>query len=268
MNAGGLTVFDLDSSKVVADIDGVDRATGVLAVAKEHRVYVSAAGRHELIAFDDQSLALRGRVPGIRFPDGLAYVPDERTIFVSDEAGEADVAIDAARMVKLATIGLGGEAGNTHYDSVSHCVLVAVQTRNQLVAIDPAAKRVVARYDIPGSDGPHGFAIDGVYRLAFVTSEGNAKLQVVDLRTMRVLSSHKVGKGPDVVAWDAASRVLYVASEAGVVTVFEAVGSELVPLDEVRAPHAHTVSVDPKTHRIYLPLEKIDGRPVLRVMGF
>ena len=33
---------------------------------------------------------------------------------------------------------VGGEAGNTHYDAVSHCIVVAVQTKNELVAIDPA----------------------------------------------------------------------------------------------------------------------------------
>ena len=30
--------------------------------------------------------------------------------------------------------------------------------------------------------------------------------------------------------------------------------------------HAHTVSVDPRTHRVYLPLENVDGRPVLRIL--
>jgi len=185
---------------------------------------------------------------------------------VSDESGEADVTIDAARMTKRSTVSLGGEAGNTHYDSVSHCILVAVQTRNQLVAIDPATERVVARYDIAGSDQPHGFDIDQSGRLAFITGEGNATLQVIDLRTMRVLSAMRVGDGPDVLAWDPGWRRLYVGSESGIVTAFEAVGPELRSVGEVRAPHAHTVAVDPRTHRVYLPLENINGRPVLRIM--
>src|SRR5438094_5906410 len=113
--------------------------------------------------------------------------PAEHKVFVSDESGGSDVVIDARTNKKVATIELGGEAGNTHYDSVSHCILVAVQTRNQLVAIDPSAETIVARYDLPGSDHPHGFTIDEEGRIAFVSSEGNATLQVVDLRTMRVI---------------------------------------------------------------------------------
>ena len=75
MNAGRLIVFDLDSSRVVADIEGVDRATGVLVVPSQHKVFVSAAGRHALVVFDDRTLKVEGRVDGIRFPDGIAYAP-------------------------------------------------------------------------------------------------------------------------------------------------------------------------------------------------
>jgi DNA-binding beta-propeller fold protein YncE len=135
MNAGSVVVFDLDSSRVVAEVPGTPRATGVWAVPAHHAVYVSAAGRHEVVVIDDSTLGITARVGGIRFPDGIAYAPAEHKLFVSDEAGEADVVIDARTNTKRATIALGGEAGNTHYDSVSHCVLVAVQTRNQLVAI-------------------------------------------------------------------------------------------------------------------------------------
>ncbi|GAP56076.1 conserved hypothetical protein [Arthrobacter sp. Hiyo6] len=32
------------------------------------------------------------------------------------------------------------------------------------------------------------------------------------------------------------------------------------------ADNAHTVAVDQGTHRVYFPLENIDGHPVLRIM--
>lgn len=186
-------------------------------------------------------------------------------MFVSDEAGEADVVIDAKTGAKRSTIPLGGEAGNTHYDSVSHCILVAVQTKNQLVAIDPVSERIVQRYDLAGSSEPHGFTLDEEGRLAFVTSQGNATLQVIDLRTMKVIGQHKVGATPDVLAWDPTWRRLYVAAEGGVLSAFWLDGTTLKPVGEVRTPHAHTVSVDPRTHRVYLPLENIDGKPLLRI---
>lgn len=266
MDAGRVVVFDLDSSRLVAEVTGTPRVTGIWAVPEHHTVYASAAGDHQVAAIDERTLKIVARIGGMRFPDGIAYAPAEHKVFVSDEAGEADVAIDARTNRKVATIELGGEAGNTHYDSVSHCILVAVQTRNQLVAIDPSRDRIVARYDLPGSDHPHGFVIDEPGRLAFIANEGNGKLLVLDLRTMRILSTHTVGDDPDVLAWDSSWRRLYVASESGVLSSFVADGATLHPVGEIRAPHAHTVSVDSRTHRVYLPLENIDGRPVLRIL--
>ena len=267
MNAGRLVVFDLDSARVVREVEGLPRVTGVWAVPEHHHVYASAAGAHEVAVIDDRTLSVVARVGGIRFPDGIAYASEADKVFVSDESGNADVVIDARTLTKRATIPLGGEAGNTHYDSVSKCILVAVQTRDQFVAIDAVSEQVVARYDVPGVDGPHGFTLDEARRLAFVTGEGNAALAVVDLRTMRVVQRLKVGDDPDVLAWDPAWRRLYVASESGVLSSFWVVGDTLLPLGDLRAPHAHSVSVDPRTHRVYLPLESVEGRPVLRVLA-
>jgi DNA-binding beta-propeller fold protein YncE len=265
MNAGRTVVFDTDSNRVLTEIGDLPRATGVWAVPSHHQVYVSAAGAHEVAIIDDRTLKVTSRVGDIRFPDGIAYAPETDKVFVSDESGAADVVIDAATGAKRSTIALGGEAGNTHYDSVSHCILVAVQTKNQMVAIDPVTEKIVERYDLAGSAHPHGFTLDEEARLLFMTSEGNATLQVIDLRTMKVLAQHKTGDGPDVLAWDPAWRRLYVASEGGVLSAFWLDGTTLKPVGEVRAPHAHTVSVDPRTHRVYVPLENIDGKPLLRI---
>jgi DNA-binding beta-propeller fold protein YncE len=265
MNAGRTVVFDADSGRVLAEIPDVPRATGVWAVPEHHHVYISAAGNHEVAIVDDRTLKIVARVGGIRFPDGIAYAPNADKVFVSDESGNADVVIDAKTLTKRSTIALSGEAGNTHYDSVSHCILVAVQTKNQMVAIDPISETIVQRYDLPGSDHPHGFTIDEPDRLAFISCEGNAALIVLDLRTMKPIQQLKVADDPDVLAWDPVWRRLYVAAESGVLQTFWLDGNALKPAGEVRAPHAHTVAVDPRTHRVYLPLESINGHPVLRI---
>jgi DNA-binding beta-propeller fold protein YncE len=265
MDAGRTIVFDADSDRVVTEIAGVPRATGVWAVPSHHQVYISAAGAHEVAIVDEHTLKIVSRVGGIRFPDGIAYAPTADKVFVSDEAGSADVVIDAKTGAKRSTIALGGEAGNTHYDSVSHCILVAVQTKNQMVAIDPASERIVQRYDLAGSDHPHGFTIDEPDRLAFISCEGNAALIVLDLRTMKPVQHLAVADDPDVLAWDPGLRRLYVAAESGVLSAYWLDGTTLKPVGEVRAAHAHTVSVDPRTHRVYLPLENVHGRPLLRI---
>ena len=269
MRGDRLVVFDTRAQKLVASNEGFPGATGVWAVPELHRVYVSVTGRHEVAVVDDRTLAVVARVSGARFPDGIAYAPHEQKVFVSDESGGIDLVIDARSNTVAGRISLGGEAGNTHYDAVSHCIVVAVQTKNELVAIDPASERIVARYPM-SCDHPHGFLIDEPNRLAFVTCEGDAKLLVVDLRAMRLTATLRTADDPDVLALDPILGRLYVGCESGAVSIFEErfAGGQgtLASLGEYRAPYAHSVSVDPATHRVYVPLQDMKGKPTLRIL--
>ena len=265
MHGDRLDVFDTKADTLIASLEGFPGATGVWAVPELHKVYVSVTDRHRVAVVDDRTLRTIAWVSGADFPDGIAYAPEEHGVFVSDEQGGVDLVIDGRTNAQVARVPLGGEAGNTHYDSVSHCMLVAVQTRNELAAIDPHTRRIVARYPMP-CDHPHGFLIDEMSRLAFVTCEGDAKLLVLDLRTMRVNATFAVPADPDVLAFDPGLHRLYVACELGALAMFNERGATLTSAGEYRAPHAHTVAVDPATHRVYLPLQDIGGKPVLRIL--
>ena len=267
MGAGQLIVFDVRGEKVLANLDGFPTVTGVLAVPAEQRVYASAAGDHAVVIVDDSTFKTVARISGPRFPDGLAYAPNQRRVFVSDESGERDYVIDARSNAAVTQIPLGGEAGNTQYDAGSQCVMVAVQTANQLAIIDPASAAIVRRVTLDAAVGfPHGVYIDAPHRLAFIAGEESATLGVLDLETWQLRQVLPVGKGPDVLAFDPALGRLYVAAESGVVSVFDEKDRTLIQLGAYRAPRAHSVSVDPRTHRLYLPLANVNGRPVLRVL--
>src|SRR5881398_1797708 len=267
MGAGQLVVFDVRAGRVIRNLDGFPTVTGVLAAPAEHRAYASATGDHAVVVVNDSTLPIGARVAGPRFPDGIAYAPDARRVFVSDESGRRDFVIDAATNTVVAQIELGGEAGNTQYDAGSHCVVVAVQTANQLAVIDPATATIVRRIPLDKAVRyPHGVYIDAPHRLAFIAGQESGTLGVLDLRTLQLRQVLPIGSDPDVLAFDSALGRLYVAAESGVVAVFEERDGSLVQLGWYRAPRAHSVAVDPTTHRIYLPLADVGGHPVLRVM--
>ena len=268
MGAGRLVVFDVRAGRVIADLDGFPTVTGVLAVPPEHRAYASATGTHAIVVVEDSTLQIVAQVAGPRFPDGIAYAPAERRVFVSDESGRRDFVIDAASNTVVAQIELDGEAGNTQYDAGSHCVIVAVQTANQLVAIDPVTAHIVRRVTLDHAVRyPHGVYIDPPHRLAFIAGQESATLGVLDLRTLELREVLPIGEDPDVLAFDAALGRLYVAAESGIVAVLEEREGLLVQLGWYGAPGAHSVSVDPSTHKVYLPLANVGGYPVLRVLA-
>ena len=266
MNADQLVVFDTEKRQLVANLDGFKRVHGVIAVPEIGRVFASATGDHQMVAVDMSSLKIVCSAGPINYPDGLAYSPSTSRVFVSDEHGGVDAVVDAQTNKLITSIPLGGGAGNTVYDSGSGRILVAVHGVNELVAIDPAAMKIVGRYKLPGIENPHGIALDQANRLAFIAGEENHSLAVFDLNAMKLLSVQQVGDDPDVLSFDPGLGRLYVSAESGTVCVFQEAERTLRPIGRITMPHAHSVSVDPKTHLVYFPLEKIDGRPMLRIM--
>ena len=267
MGAGELVVLDLTSRRVEAVIQDLPRVTGVWAAPALGKVYASVPGHRHVAVIDARTLRVLARLGSIGFPDGIAYAPAVKKVYVSDESGGGELVLDGVTDRVLRTIPLGGEAGNTIYDPATGHILVAVQTRNEVVAIDPRTDRVIARHVVRGASHPHGMALDVATRRLFVTSEGSALLQTMDLRNMSVIDQHPVGEDPDVLAFDSIWRKLYVASESGIVSVFAEREGRLQLEGEVRIPHAHTVSVDPRSHLVYLPLQDVDGHPLLRIMA-
>jgi DNA-binding beta-propeller fold protein YncE len=175
-------------------------------------VLASATGTNEVVAIDEKTLKVAARMPGGAYPDGMAYAPDVHKLYVSDETGKTETVIDVSTNRRVKTIALDGEVGNTQYDPVTRHIFVNVQTRRQLVEIDLSTDAIAARIDLPGADGNHGLLIVAQARLAFIACEGNSKLLVLDMRTMRVSQSFDVGRNPDVLALDdSASTCMWLA---------------------------------------------------------
>jgi DNA-binding beta-propeller fold protein YncE len=261
-----MTVFDVNKQTVIGDVKDLKRVHGVLAVPALHRVYASATGTNELAVIDDQSLSIVARVPAGDYPDGIAYAIKANKIYVSDLHGKTDTVVDAKTNQRVTTIALGGGAGNSQYDSVGDRIFVTVDGREELAEIDPSSDRVVERYPLTGCKGSHGLLIDPEHGLAFAACEDNSKLVVFDLQTKKLTATLSVGADPDVLAFDPGLQRLYVSAESGIITIFDERDRGLQKVGEgLFAANAHSVAVDPGTHRVYFPLQNMNGKPMLRI---
>ena len=261
-------VFDTQAQRVVRQIPDISKVHGVLAIPELGRVYASATGTNEVVAIDENTLQVIARAPGGVYPDGMAYAPDVHKLYVSDEHGDTDTVIDVRTNTRTATISLKGDVGNTQYDSVTRHIFANVQTRAELVEIDPMTDRVITRTHLPGAEGNHGLLIEPSQHWAFIACEDNHKLLVLDLGTRKVIRSFDVGADPDVLAYDRVLHYLYVATESGTVSLFKTGGGKVEKIADMRlGPNAHVVAVDAHTHKSYFPLKDVNGRPVLRIMS-
>jgi YVTN family beta-propeller protein len=268
-DGGRVVVFDTQTDRVVKVIRDLPTAQEILAVPELHRVYVSEPGTYEVAAIDTRTYDVVARMPGGRYPAGMAWDPVHRRLYVSDVIGETETVIDTTSNARIATIPLGGAAGGSQFAPSENLVYVNVRTTRELVAIDPASDAVVARYPIAGCADNTDLLVDDVHRLAYIACRGSARLVTFDLRSHRMREAVAISAGPSALAWDAAASLLYVASERGTISMFSTAGGRLRKTAEgALADDAHSVAVDAATHRLYFPLHDAAGRPVLRVMLF
>jgi DNA-binding beta-propeller fold protein YncE len=264
-----LLVFDLDGQRVLQEIPGLPSVHGVVAAPELHRIFATATAQKTLAIIDDQTWQVQSHVPAGEYPNGLTYDPASGRVFVSSNRGLGVGVVDSKSARALPGIDVGGGAGNTQYDAGSGHVLAAVHGQAYLAEIDPATARVVGRIALPGTRTCHGLLVASSLRLAFAACHGSGpQLAVVDLRTRRATSAPPLPEDVDVLAFDPGLRWLYAAAETGIVVVFSVAADDVVT--ELGrgfvGPNAHSVAIDPATHRAYFPLADIGGRPVLRVM--
>ena len=288
MGRGKLLVFDTAQNKPLKELDGFPKTTGVLAVPSLHRVFSSvpggglgpslaqglgmlglSSGHGTVAVVDTDSLRVIARLPGGVFPDGIAYDAKDNRVFVSDEMGSAVTVIDPAANRVIARIAAGGEVGNVQYDPVSAKLYAPIQSKNELAVFDAAAATRTGAYPLSGCQHPHGLAIPPGTAIGYVACDENDVLVTVDLKTGKELSHLPLGHDPDVLAMDGSAKRLYVASESGNLSAFD-IANPAAPVflgDSFVGRNAHSVAVDPQTHRLYFPLADAGGRSVMRIVA-
>jgi YVTN family beta-propeller protein len=270
LGADSIDVFDLRAGKVVGVIGGLPSVHGVVAVPERHLLFATVTGQKQLAIIDDRTLTVTARVPAGEYPNGLAYDPRTNRVFISNNTGLGIAVVDVTRKEALAGIDIGGGAGNSQYDSGSGHVFVTVHKLAVLVEIDPVALKVVARHSLAGVRSCHGLLVADGLHLAFAACGGSdgPKLLTFDLEARRQSSLDAIPPQADVLAFDPIRRRVYVSSSTGRVAVFEVAADRLVTNagQGFVGANAHTVSVDPRSQRVYFPLENVRGRAVLRIM--
>lgn len=269
MDDDAVLVVQLSDGAVVKLLSGIPTARGVVVAGEVGRIFVTSSP-DQVVIIDAASLTELARVTTGTAPDGIGWDPTHRVVGVSDQGDGALSLLADAGSGRRVQVPLGVETGNVVFDAVRGvfwATVVRAAPPDQLVAVDPLAASVTARVDLPGCSGAHGLRLHPDGQSALVACEGNAVLARVDLASRAVVTA-AVGSGPDVLAVDPGLRWLYVAAESGDLTVFDLGRPGLVTLDaEHVGAAAHSVAVDPATHRVFFPLAVgPHGAPVLRIM--
>jgi hypothetical protein len=172
----------LDRTIQLPDVAG--RMDHLAIDLKRGRLFVAELGNGSVDAIDLARGSVVHRIPGLKEPQGLAYLSDRDELAV---ASGGDGTVRFFRGNDLAPAGVvvvDDDADNLRVDARKGRVVVGYGS-GALAVIDPAARAIVTRAKLPGH--PEGFALVG--DMAFVNVPDARRIVAVNLATGAITAS-------------------------------------------------------------------------------
>jgi YVTN family beta-propeller protein len=253
-------VLDSDSGKVVGSITGLKGTHGVALDDSGKYGYVSDGGANVVVVFDRTTFATVASIPAGTNPDGIVFEPVTKTVWAFNGRSNNATVIDTAQRKVVATIPLDGKPEFPVADGTG-TVFDNIESKNEIVRVDAAARKITATWALANCDSPSGLAIDREGRRLFAVCDGG-KMAVVDANSGKTLANPAIGEGPDAARYDSKRKLAFSSNGGGTLTVIDA-GKNNYPVVQNLATQrgARTMTLDQDTGRIYLATATFGERP-------
>jgi YVTN family beta-propeller protein len=245
-----------DSIGVIPNTNGVH---GIALIPALGKGYTSNGRDNTCSAFDLKTNALIATIPVGTNPDAIFYDDFSKKVYAFNGRSSDASVIDPATDKVLATIPLDGKPETGVSDGKGK-VFVNSETTNEVIAIDAATYKIIARYKIADGDEPSGLAIDRATNRLFVGCGGNQTLVVMDAANGKNLAKFHIGDC-DGVAFDPELKLAYASNNEGTISVIKEISAnKFVFVENIQTEKgARTIGIDVLTHHLFLPTAKLEA---------
>jgi DNA-binding beta-propeller fold protein YncE len=253
-HATRVMVLDADKGTAIGEIADTPGVHGI-AVVPEFNVGFTSNGKEGMLSvFDLKTLKTLRKVKSGQNPDSIIYDPASKKVFAfNGRSGDVTIVDPAALDKAPVTLPVGGKLETGVADDAGH-VYVNVEDKNEIVAIDSKAGKVLAHWPLAPGEGPTGLAIDREHHRLY-SGCSNKMMVVLDATQGKVLATPPVGSGVDGTAFDPQLGLAASANgRDGTLTAVkeDPAGTFKVVQTLKTANGARTITSDPKTHQFYL----------------
>ncbi|MDL2354568.1 MAG: YncE family protein [Pseudomonadota bacterium] len=251
--ADRVQVIDLATGKPVGEIAGTAGVHGVAFAQELNLGFTSNGKSNSVTVFDLGSLAVKQelKVSGVD-PDTILYEPGARKLYTFNGKSNDVSVIDAVTLKALATIKVGGTPEFAVSDHAGR-IFMNIESSAEIVVLDVAADKVLARWPIAGCEEPTGLALDRAHDRLFSVCR-NKVMAVIDSKNGRKITEVAIGARPDAAAYDADSGTVFSSNGDGTLSVIRQLDADhysAATLATVKG--ARTMAFDQASKKVYLP---------------
>jgi len=243
-----------DSLGIIENTEGVHG----IAFAKPFNEGFTSNGRlNNVTVFDLNTDKVTGHISTGQNPDAILFDDFSKKIITCNGKSEDLSVIDPATSKVVATIPVGGKPETAVTDDTGK-LFVNIEDKNEIVEVNTKTFKVEDRWSLAPAEGPAGLAMDKKTKRLFSGCE--KLLVVVDATNGKIVDKLPIGRGCDGVAFDPATKNIFASTGEGILSVIhENTANDYKLVANVTTkPRARTLTVDPQTHRIYLPLSEFE----------
>lgn len=205
-NAGENTVgvIDLKAGKMVARIPTGAYPHGMRLSPDQGLLLVANVEDGSVSLIDTGSRNEIARIPVGKAPVQVGFLPDGSRAFVSLRDEDAVAVIDLAERKVTARIPVGRGPIQLHASTDGRYVFVADQGSkqepdNRVSVIEVAKGAVIA--SVETGTAAHGVDVSDNGRSVFVTNVDDDTVSEIDIATLKVIATYRVGDGPNGIAF-------------------------------------------------------------------
>jgi YVTN family beta-propeller protein len=246
-------VVDADTGAVVGDIPETAGVHGIALVQDMDKGYTSNGRSSTVTVFDLKTLKVLKQIPVGKNPDAIIYDPASKRVFTMNGAGQDATAIDVKTDTVAGTVALDGKPEFAAADDKGH-VFVNLEDKSVVVEMDSQKLNVMNRWPLAPGEEPSGMAIDTKHHRLFIGCGGNKVMAIVDSESGKVITTLPTGSGVDANGFDPGTGFAFSSNGDGTLTiVHEDSPDKFSVVDNVPTQRgARTMTVDTKTHRVFL----------------
>jgi len=254
-------VLDSETGAAIGEIPNTNGVHGIAIAEDLGRGFTSNGRDNSVTIFDLKTLKPLGTVATGKNPDAIIYDAASKRVFAFNGGSSNATAIDAADGKVAGTIDLGGKPEFATSDGKG-MVFVNIEDKSQVVAIDSHKLTVTNRWALAPGEEPSGMAIDAKHHRLFSVCS-NKKEIVLDYDTGKVVADVPIGNGPDAAGFDPDTNLAFSSNGEGTLTVIKEDGPNKFSVVEniTTQRGARTMTLDPKTHKIYLAAAQYGETP-------
>ena len=261
-HATKVVVVDLTKNAVVGEIADTPGVHGFVVAPELQRGFSSNGKEAKVSVVDLKTLSTTSKLDSGEGPDALVYDARRGEVYVFNHKGNSSTVIDAKAAKVVSTIPLGGAPEFAAVDSKAGRVYCNLEDKSEVVVIDTAKHEVIARWPVAPGEEPSGIALDAAHHRLFAGCH-NKMMAMLDTETGKVIATVPIGERVDGCAFDDAKQLAFASCGDGTTTIAkEETPQKLTVVQTLQTERgARTMTIDPQTHRIYLPSAQFQPAP-------